>query len=100
VGHLGEGLTRAQVLWSLAYWGVWVGLLFLIPEVLGWERVAPWVTLSETVGYVEHGRRLVADLVFAFVVGVAVHWRWGTPFGRTELVAIALGLLLYLIRLT
>lgn len=99
MGHLGEGLSKAQVLWSLAYWGVWVGVLFVVPELLGLERVAPWVTLSETVGWLEHGRAIVADLVFAFVLGVAVHWRFGTPFGRTEAVALALGLVLYLARL-
>lgn len=91
-GHLGEGLTRGQVIWSCAYWGAWVLGGFLIPEVLGWERVAPWVTLSEDVGWLEHGRALVADEIFMFVLAVAIHWRWGTPFIRTELVALAIGL--------
>lgn len=98
MGHLGLGLTREQVLWSLAYWGLWVFVLFVVPEVLGWERVAPWVTLSETVGWVEHGRALLADLIFTFVLGVAVHWRFGTGFGRTEAVATALGVLLFATR--
>lgn len=92
------GLTREQVIWSLVYWGIWVLLLFVVPEVLGWERIAPWVTLSETVGWVEHGRMLLADLIFMFVIGVAVHWRFGTPFGRTEAVATAFGFLLYIVR--
>lgn len=95
---LGEGITRAQVYWSLAYWGLWVFVLFLAPELLGWERIAPWVTLSETVGWVEHGRALLADLIFTFVIGVAVHWRFSTPFGRTEAVAQAVGLLMFLLR--
>jgi hypothetical protein len=98
LGHLGEGLSKAQVAWSLAYWGVWVLGLFLIPELLGMERIAPWVTLSETVGWVEHGHVLLADLVFAFVLGVAVHWRLGTGFGRTEAAALALGGVMFLTR--
>jgi hypothetical protein len=98
LNHLGLGLSRAQVIWSLAYWGVWVFILFLAPEVLGWERIAPWVTLSETVGWVEHGRNLLADLIFTFVLGVAFHWRFGFPFGRTELVAQLVGLLMFALR--
>lgn len=94
-GHLGLGLSRAQVIWSLAYWGVWVFVLFLAPELLGMERVAPWVTLSETVGWVEHGKRLAADLIFMFVLGVAIHWRYGTTFGRTEAVAQVMGLAMF-----
>lgn len=90
-------LTRAQIAWSLAYWGVWVFLLFVWPEILGWERIAPWVTLSETVEWVEHGKRLLADLIFAFVLGVAVHWRYGTHFGRTEAIAQALGFAMFLV---
>jgi hypothetical protein len=97
-GHLGLGLTRAQVIWSCLYWGVWIAVGFIAPEILGWDRLAPWVTLSETVGWVEHGRALLADLIFTFVLGVAVHWRFGTPFGRTEAVALALGGLLFLLR--
>lgn len=95
---LGDGLTREQVVTSLIVWGVWVLGYFLTFELIGWERIAPWVTLSETVGWVEHGRALVADLVFMFVIGVAVHWRFSTPFGRTEAVALAIGLLLFAAR--
>lgn len=99
MGHLGLGLTREQVIGSLIVWGVWVLGYFLAFEILGWQRIVPWdVTLSETVGWLEHGRILVADLVFVFVVGVAVHWRWGTPFGRTQAVALALGALWWLVR--
>jgi len=98
MGHLGVGLTRSQVIWSSVYWGVWVFLLFAIPEILGWERIAPWVTLSEEVGWVEHGHALLQDLIFAFVLGVAVHWRFGTPFGRTEAAAQACGVLMFLAR--
>lgn len=94
MGRLGDGLTHTQIVWSLIYWGIWL-VLFLVPEVLGLERVVPWVTLSETVGWLERGRLLLADLVCAFVVGVAIHWRFDTRFGRTELVALALGALLF-----
>ena len=97
-GYLGMGLTREQIIVSCAYWGVWVGVLFLAPEIIGMERLTPLVTLSETVGWVEHGRNLLADLIFTFVIGVAVHWRFSTPFGRTEAVAQALGLLLFATR--
>lgn len=87
--------TRGQVVASLIYWGVWVFLLFAVPEILGWERVAPWVTLSETVDWVEKGRLLLADLIFAFVLAVAVHWRFQTPFIRTEAAALAIALFVH-----
>lgn len=98
LGYLGEGLTREQVIASLIVWGVWVLGYFLACELLGFERVAPWVTLSETVGWLEHGRALVGDLVCAFVLGVAIHWRFSTPFGRTEAIALAAGVVVWLTR--
>jgi len=89
--------TREQLIASFLYWGVWVFVLFVVPEILGWERIAPWVTLSETVDVVEKGRQFLSDAIFFFVIGVAVHWRFQTPFGRTEAVALALAVVTRLI---
>lgn len=78
-------LTRDQIIASCIYWGIWIFGLFLIPELLGWGRVAPWVTLSETAWWVEKALPIMRSLLFGFLIGLAVHIRFHTNFGRAEL---------------
>jgi len=77
-------VSHEQLVWSLAYWGVWIFVLFLVPEVVGALNITPLRTLSGTVDRAEIHRKMLADAIFFFVIGVAIHWRFGLPFGRVQ----------------
>lgn len=88
-------LTREQIIASLIYWGIWVFGMFLIPEILGLERIAPWVTFSETDWWLQKTVPLVASGVFGFGIGLIVHLRYGTPFARAEIGGLLIAVIVH-----
>lgn len=65
--------------WSDLYWGVgWLLLGFLLPELLGYFRIAPWVTFSETVWH-NINYPFVGPAVFATLVFLSVHFIYHRP---------------------
>lgn len=67
----------SQTAWSLVVWGAWLAL-FLALELLGYFRVGPWITLSETVWGLEMKYRLIALFVagglFMLILHLAFRW--------------------------
>lgn len=88
-------MTRIQLVASLGYWGVWIFGMFLIPELLGWERVAPWLTLSETAWWIEKAAPVMRSVFFGFLIGLAVHIRFQTRFGHAEAGGILIALIVH-----
>lgn len=65
--------------WGYAYWGAgWLLLGFLVAELLGFFRVAPWPTFSETVWAAER-HEFVGPLVFAGLIGLIAHFLFHRP---------------------
>lgn len=79
-----------RFIWGDLYWGIWIFVLFLIPEILGWTGIAPWPTLSETAWHDETLYPVLKTLIAGFLFGLAVHIRFSTPLGH----AVAGGLII------
>lgn len=61
--------------WSYAYWGgAWLLLGFLVAELAGYYRIAPWVTLSETVWHSDQTYPWLPTLLFALLLGLMAHF--------------------------
>lgn len=67
------------------YWLVWLGLFFLLPELLAVFNVIPLDTFSGTTSLAESSVPLVRFFVFGFGVGLVGHLTLGTPFFRAML---------------
>lgn len=75
------------------YWGTWIFVLFLIPEILAACGVIGLYTLSHTTWLNEDNYPWLRDIISGFLIGLAVHLRWGTKFGPSELGGIAIVLI-------
>lgn len=76
--------------WSYAYWGIgWLFVGFLVPELAGYFRWAPWTTFSETVW---HATRypFVGPAVFATLVFLCVHFLYHRPLWHSVLFGLAI----------
>ena len=69
---------------SDAYWAFWIFVLFLGPELAATFHWIPMYTLSETSWVNEKLYRWLPDLLFGFLIGLAVHIRFKTPLGHAE----------------
>lgn len=67
---------------SEAVWGCWL-LLFLALEVPAALGIAPWDTLSRTSWIDERLHPILKTVLFGFLIGLAVHIRFGTGLWRT-----------------
>lgn len=67
-------MTRTA--WGYGYWlGGWLLIGFLAAELLGYYRIAPWPTFSETVwNAIKVDPALIGPLVFATLVFLMVHF--------------------------
>jgi hypothetical protein len=70
---------------SEAYWGVWIFVLFLVPEVLAALGLTPMYTLSHTSWIDQQNYPILRTIIFGFLMGLAVHIRFATKFGPAEL---------------
>lgn len=64
--------------WSDLYWSAWILIGFLVPELLGYFRIAPWVTFSETVWH-NISYPGVGPAVFATLIFLGVHFLYHRP---------------------
>lgn len=85
-------MTRTS--WGYAYWGAgWLLLGFLLSELLGYYRVAPWPTFSETVwSAIKVDPGLIGPLVFATLVFLTVHFLYHREVWKSVLFGIVVAL--------
>jgi len=88
-------LTREQIIASLIVWGIVILVLGLAVELVGYDRVAPWVTLSETAWWIEKAVPIMRSIFFGFLIGLAVHIRFQTKFGHAELGGILIAVVVH-----
>lgn len=72
------------------YWGTWIFVFFLIPEVLAALNLIPMDTLSNTTWLDQKLYSWLANLVTGFLIGLIIHLRWKFGLFRTEGVIIPL----------
>lgn len=81
--------------WGYLYWALWIFVMFLVPELLGYFHTAPWPTLSSTSWHAERTYPILRSLLFGFLIGLAVHIRFQTALGRAEAGGMAVALALH-----
>lgn len=86
----------SRLVLSELYWGAWIFVLFLVPEVLAATGAIPMYTLSRTSWLDEQTYPVLRTIVFGFLVGLAVHIRFKTSLGRAELGGIGIALAVHL----
>lgn len=84
--------------WGYLYWGlIWLLVGFLLPELLGEFRIAPWRTLSETVWHSEHTYWFVSPALFALFIALSLHFFYRRGLTLSILTGLALALAAHLI---
>ena len=84
--------------WGYLYWGaVWLLAGFLLPELLGEYRIAPWRTLSQTVWHSERTYWFVSPLLFATFIALSLHFFYRRGLGWSIAVGVVLALVAHLI---
>ena len=85
--------------WSYAYWGaIWLGVGFLAAELLGYFRLAPWVTLSETVWHADQTYfPYVASGLFALMLGLMAHFFYHRPLWQSLLFGLVVSVSAHLL---
>lgn len=78
---------------SDAVWASWL-LLFLVLELTAFAGVVPWATLSSTAWWNERLHPILKTLLFGFLIGLAVHIRFGTGLWRTTAGGVVIALIL------
>lgn len=81
---------------SNAYWAFWIFVLFLVPELLAWAGVIPMYTLSHTSWLDEKKYSMLKTALFGFLMGLAVHIRFGTKLLRAEFGGMVIALMMHL----
>lgn len=82
---------------SEIYWGAWIFLLFLVPEVLAGLHVLPIMTLSRT-SWDEEGRfPVLRTVLFGFLIGLCIHIAFRTSLWKTELGSLAFAFLAHFV---
>ena len=81
-------LSRSDIVWAF-----WL-FSFLVLELAAEFGLAPWFTLSATSWADEKLYPILKTLLFGFLIGLAVHIRFGTGLGRTTLGGVVIALIL------
>lgn len=81
---------------SEVYWGVWVFVLFLVPELLAYFGVIPMYTLSTTSWMDQQTYPILRTIIFGFLIGLAVHIRFAVGLGKAEAGGILISLAVHL----
>lgn len=81
---------------SQLYWGLWLGVMFLIPECLAAFHVIPMYTLSRTSWMDQQTYPVLRTIIFGFLIGLAVHIRFAVGLGRAEAGGIGIALAAHL----
>lgn len=83
--------------WGYVWWGgIWLLLGFLIPELLGNWKLAPWPTLSETVWHSDQTYPVVATLLFALLLGLVAHFFYHRGLGASLVFALVVSVAAHL----
>lgn len=79
--------------WVISYgvWSAWI-LFFVVLETVGWFRLAPWVTLSDTAWHAESTYGLVRIVLFGFLIGLVAHLVFHGPMWRTQALGFVVSL--------
>lgn len=84
--------------WGYLYWGlIWLLVGFLLPELLGEFRIAPWRTLSETVWHGERTYSWFSPLLFATFIALSLHFFYRRALVLSAITGLALALAAHLI---
>lgn len=67
------------------YWIIWLGGMFLIPELLAVFKVIPLDTFSHTTSIAERDNPWLKAVVFGFGIGLVAHLILGTPLWKATL---------------
>jgi hypothetical protein len=94
VDTFGNGDAKQAL--SNLYWGLWVGVMFLVPELLAATHTVPMYTLSRTSWNDEVTYSWLRTLIAGFLLGLIVHIRFATPLGKAELGGVGIALLAHL----
>jgi hypothetical protein len=86
----------SQTTLSNLYWGTWIFVLFLVPELLAATHAIPMFTLSHTSWVDEANYPWLRTLIMGFLMGLAVHIRFATKFGPAEFGGVLIALVLQL----
>ena len=79
-----------RITWGYAYWSAWLLIGFLAAELLGYFRVAPWPTFSETVwSAIKVDPSVVGPLIFATLVFLSVHFLYHRNVWKSILFGLA-----------
>jgi hypothetical protein len=82
---------------SNLYWGTWIFLLFLVPELLAAAHVIPMYTLSHTSWLDQQNYPVLRTLIMGFLMGLAVHIRFATKFGPAEVGGMVIALAVHVL---
>jgi hypothetical protein len=83
---------KPSLVLSDVYWAIWIFVLFLGPEIAATTHLIPLYTLSRTSWINEDTYHWLHDLLFGFLIGLAVHIRFKTPLGHAELGGLIIAL--------
>lgn len=86
----------SRIALSELYWGCWIFLLFLVPELLAFFGVIPMFTLSRTSWMDQESYPILRTIIFGFLVGLAVHIRFTTGLWKAEAGGIGVSLVVHL----
>lgn len=87
-----------RFVWGYVYWGgIWLGLGFLVAELLGYFGVAPWPTLSSDTWHAESTYPFVAPALFALFIGLSLHFFYHRTLMFSLAVGVALSVVAHLI---
>ena len=90
---IGNGDAKQGV--SNLYWSTWLGVMFLVPELLAATHAIPMFTLSRTSWHDEQAYPILRTVIAGFLFGLAVHIRFATPLFKAELGGMVVALALH-----
>lgn len=82
---------------SQLYWGAWIFVLFLVPELLAATGKIPMYTLSHTSWLDQQNYPVLRTLIMGFLFGLAVHIRFATKFGPAEVGGMVIALAVHVL---
>ena len=85
--------------WGYVYWGaIWLGLGFLVAEILGELRVAPWLTLSETSWHAEQTYNpWLPVALFGLLIFLGLHILFRKPVALALIAGMLIALATHLV---
>lgn len=82
--------------WSNLVWGGMTAFVIAV-ELLGYFKVGPWRTLSETIWLDENQFHVIYLLVGSFLCGLTLHFLSRIPFWHAIVLGLVVGVISHLI---